>query len=169
MNQRGRPSRRSTRCHRGCPSVVEKDRSRISPSVVIATSGKVPNSSHRSIRASRNIASAGSHSSSSLQLPHMIVVRSSIRQLHSIPSDTSPCGLPVELSRLMTGVSSPHSMKIAEPWPRQIWLIGKPISVAANDSKASLDVIIGGLSGYRPRPLSVVSRRISFSIRVEQS
>lgn len=115
VNHRGALLRRSTKCHCGCPSVVENDRNLIPSTVVMATSGDAPNSSHRAIRPSRNVLNAGSHRSSSLQLPHRIATASSMRQLHSTPSDTSPSGLPGEPSRLATGCNLPHSMKMAEP------------------------------------------------------
>jgi hypothetical protein len=63
-------------------------------SVVMAISGKAPNSSHRAIRACRNKDNVGSHRPSSLQLPQRMALPSSIRQLHSTPSVTSPSGLP---------------------------------------------------------------------------
>jgi hypothetical protein len=115
VNHCGWTLRRSTKCHCGCPSVVENDRKRTPLSNVITTSGKTPKSPRSSIRAFRKLSNAGSQRLSSLQLPHRIVVWSSMRQLHSTPKDTSPTGWPGDPSRRGTGDRFPHSMKTAEP------------------------------------------------------
>ena len=130
------------------------DRTRMSFERESSISGRRPNKAASAILALRTSLKALGHFWSSLQLPHKIDRRPSLRQPHSITSDISPVGLPVDPSRLVLvlGRSSPNSRNSADRWPRHRWDTGSPIRGAMKASN-SVAVIREGVQGQFHRTL----------------
>lgn len=93
-------------------------------------SGNLPKSAADLTVSPSSRAKALGQRSPSLNVPHQMRRLPSIRQLHSIISVHSPRGLPGEPSRLRLGCTLPNSRKIADPYPCQIRLTGRPMSAA---------------------------------------
>lgn len=145
--------RRSVRFHAGCPSAVANDNKYRSSLSARLISGSRPNKLRSVTREPRSKSKAGSQSSSSLQLPQIIDVASSMRQLHSMESVSSPIGRRGRpCSGTHPGERAPNSKKIAEPYPLQRWPTSIPTRSAATRLKVSAGFIageFGGLNGCR--------------------
>src|SRR4051812_39516814 len=119
--------RRSNNAQLGSPSAVMNDDTQKPSLKATEISGSLPTTDNSTTGLFRSRSNVGSHNDSSLQLPHTMDFAFSIRQLHSIISPNSPCGLPgfPEGRVRVPGVRRPNSRKMAEPCPRQKWDKGK--------------------------------------------
>jgi hypothetical protein len=122
------PSPRLLSFHAGSPSavIIEMTWRPLDKSI----SGNLPKSAADMTVAPSSCAKALGQRSPSLNVPHQMRRLPSIRQLHSIISVHSPRGLPGEPSRLRLGCTLTNSRKIADPYPCQIRLTGRPMSAA---------------------------------------